>query len=135
MAGSWQSLPLPDDPTLAAWASAMNESGYWAYVLDATWRIVFVTDDVLLSFPSAEARTAMPVGHHYFSATAAQFRELMLGGSWAVPEFRRAVFSRWGNSVLASAPGGRDELRGIVDPELVDLVEDLEPEPVPLADT
>jgi class 3 adenylate cyclase len=46
MAGSFESLPLPDDPTLAAWAVALNEAGYWAYVLDASWRYAFATDDL-----------------------------------------------------------------------------------------
>src|SRR5262249_49304588 len=43
MAGSFESLPLPDDPTLAAWSAALNAPGYWAYLFDASWRYVFVT--------------------------------------------------------------------------------------------
>jgi class 3 adenylate cyclase len=35
-----------------------------------------------------------------------------------------------GPYVLSSTPGGRDELRRVVDPELVDLVDDLEPRSV-----
>jgi class 3 adenylate cyclase len=37
-----------------------------------------------------------------------------------------------GRHVLASTPAGREELRRSVDPELADLVEALEPEPVPV---
>ena len=72
MAESATSLPLPDDPVLAAWASALNETGHSAWVLDATWRFVFATDELRLSFPQLNrADTALPIGLHYFSAEAA----------------------------------------------------------------
>ena len=35
MAEDVRSLPLPADPVLASWASALNDAGYWAYVFDA----------------------------------------------------------------------------------------------------
>jgi hypothetical protein len=44
-----QSLPLPEDPVLAQCASAVNDAGYWAFVLDASWQLVFATDEVRLS--------------------------------------------------------------------------------------
>ena len=69
MAESATSLPLPDDPVLAAWASALNETGHSAWVLDATWRFVFATDELRLSW--GKAVKALPIGYHYFSAEAA----------------------------------------------------------------
>ena len=45
MSQSVESLPLPDHPVLAAWASALNATGYWASLLDAEWRCVFATDE------------------------------------------------------------------------------------------
>jgi hypothetical protein len=44
-----QTLPLPEDPVLAQCASALNDAGHWALVLDASWRVVFATDEVRLS--------------------------------------------------------------------------------------
>ena len=44
------------------------------------------------------------------------------------------LVARWflamGRYVLASTPGGREELRGLVDPELADLVDELQPHEV-----
>jgi class 3 adenylate cyclase len=42
-------------------------------------------------------------------------------------------FLNTGRYLLASTPGGRDELRRVVDPGLVDLVDELEPEDAPVA--
>jgi len=44
-----ESLPLPEDPLLATWASALNDAGYFANILDAGWRYVYDTDELLLS--------------------------------------------------------------------------------------
>jgi hypothetical protein len=35
MTERFESLPLPEHPLLAAWASMLNDAGYWAEVLDA----------------------------------------------------------------------------------------------------
>lgn len=117
---------------LAAWALALNETGHWAYVFDASWRYVFVTDEVRLSWGETGGQTAVPVGSHYLSVEASQYRSARIGGEWTKPEFRRARFLALGRYVLASTPGGRDELRRVVDPELADLVDELQPEDVPL---
>lgn len=42
--------PLPDDPTLAAAAAAMSESGQWGEIIDRDWRWVYITDDLRLSY-------------------------------------------------------------------------------------
>ena len=68
------SLPLPEDPALAAWASALNEAGYWAIVLDAAFRFVFFTDELLLSYRYAGASAAELIGSHFFSAESSRFR-------------------------------------------------------------
>jgi class 3 adenylate cyclase len=125
---SFETLPLPDDPVLAAWASALNDAGYWAYVLDAAWRYVFVTDELRLSWGDAGASAAVPIGSHFFSATAMQHRRVRaLGGPNTTEAGRRTNFLGLGGYVLASTPGGREELRRVVDPELVGLVDDLMP--------
>ena len=65
MAGFVKSLPLPDHPVLAAWASALNDAGHWAYVLDRSWRVVFVTDELALG-STEEAEASLPVGRNLF---------------------------------------------------------------------
>src|SRR5712691_11084714 len=65
-----ETLPLPDDPVLASWASALNDAGHWAYVLDAAWRYAFVTDELRSSLGDTGAVTVVPMGSHYLSAEA-----------------------------------------------------------------
>ena len=124
-----ESLPLPAHPLLRAWASALNENGYWATLLDAEWQHVFTTDELLLSYRDMGSPTTPPIGSHFFSA---EYRKFMaIPGSFASSEVRRAWFSDVGRYVLAGTPGGRDELRRLVDPELADLVDLLEPNGFP----
>jgi class 3 adenylate cyclase len=124
-------LPLPEDPVVAAWAVALNDAAEWAYVFDAEWRYVFVTDDLRTGFGEIGVRTAVPIGSHYFSAEGTQFRA-RLGGVYVAPMQRRARFLRLGPYVLASTHGGREELRRVVASELADLVEELQPQQLPV---
>ena len=125
MARPLKSLRLPDDPTLAAWASALNDAGFWAQIVDANWRYVFVTDELSVSY-QALGLPAVPVGAHLLSAEGVQYVLAELGGSWPSPAVRRAWFLTAGRYVTASTPGGREELRRLVDPELADLVDELQ---------
>ena len=129
MAESLRSLPFPDDPTLAAWASALNDAGYWAFLLDADWRYMFTTQELLFSYRDMGVPTTPPIGSHYFSAESRQFMGATLGGSWA--SVARAWFLDAGRYMLADTPGGREELRRVVDPEVADLVDQLEPQDLP----
>jgi class 3 adenylate cyclase len=126
-----KSLPLPDDPVLAAAASALNDAGYIAQVLDASWRFVFVTDEMMLSWAAMGVSMATPIGSHYFSVEATQHRRENFGVH-AVRDLYDAFFLNVGRYVLASTPGGRDELRRVVDPDLADLVDELEPSELPV---
>ncbi len=131
MAGSLKSLPFPDDPTLAAWASALNDAGYWAFLLDDRWRSVFVTDELRLSYGDTGDSSKQPIGAHYFSAESVRFAAATIG-ALVNRKDRRAQFLGLGRYVLASTPGGREELRGIVDPEFADLIDALEPQDLPV---
>jgi class 3 adenylate cyclase len=117
-------LALPGNPVLAAWASAVNEAGYWAYILDAAWRLVFVTDDLLMSLRNAGGQTAVPIGSHFYSTESMDF----YWSGTALAPIRRAMFKDVGGYVLAATPGGREQLRNLVDPELADLVDELQPQ-------
>ena len=122
MTGVVKSPSLPDHPILAAWASALNETGNWAEIVDANWRYVFVTDELSVT-RQALGLPAIPIGAHLLSAEGVQAE---LGGSWPSPEVRRAWFLTAGRYVLASTPGGREELRRLVHPEFADLVDELQ---------
>jgi len=128
-----ESLPLPDDPALAAWASALNATGHWANLLDAEWRFVFQTDELqkTLADMGGVSTARSQLGLHFFSEEVNQRNARVLGGAVTSREFRRPYFSKLGPYVLASTPGGRDELRRVVDPELADLVDELQPQPAP----
>src|SRR5215467_11660862 len=108
MTESLESLPLPEHPLLRAWASVLNDAGYWANVLDADWRYVFVTDELLSSYRDMGASATPPIGSHFFSAEARQFIAATVG--WA-SEVRRPWFLDAGRYMLAETPGGREEFR------------------------
>jgi class 3 adenylate cyclase len=128
---SGETFPLPEHPSLAAWASALNETGHWANVLDATWRFVFQTEELRKTFADMGRPSNAVLGSHFFSQEVNQRFAAAVGGPWAEPEFRRSYFSDLGPYVLAGTPGGRAELRRVIDPELADLVDELQPEAVP----
>jgi class 3 adenylate cyclase len=105
----------------------LNEAGYWAEIYDANWRYVFVTDEMLDSYRALGSVTAVPVGAHPLSAEGVRFVTETIGGSWPSPEVRRAWFRHAGRFALGSHSGDREELRRLVDPELADLVDELQP--------
>jgi class 3 adenylate cyclase len=128
---SLTTLPLPGDAALARWSSALNDAGYWAYVLDRGWRVAFVTDELRLSHGDTGDSTCVPIGHHWYGVEVSRFWKTAGSGAITSTEMRRALFSDLGPYVLGAEPGGRDALRDIVDGELTDLVDQLEPEDLP----
>jgi class 3 adenylate cyclase len=125
-----QPSALPDDPLLAEWAATLNTARHWAWIYDAGWRLVFVTDEFWLSM-GVSGSVTIPVGCHCLSAEFNRFGVAAHRGRSVVPEFRRARFLEFGPYVLASTPGGRDELRRVIDPEFADLIDELQPKDVP----
>jgi class 3 adenylate cyclase len=121
------SFALRDDPTLAAWASALNDAGDWAYLFDSAWRLVFVSEELRRNYLHLD----LPIGHHFYSPEVIDFRRGTIRGSYIDREFRRAQFLSLAPFVLATTRGGRDELRSIVDSEFVDLIDQLQPQEVP----
>src|SRR5437016_3116823 len=110
MERSLKALPLPDDPTLAAWASVLNEAGHWATVFDRQWRFAFVTDELRLTYGDRGEATIVPIGAHFFSTEAVRFREAT-GRQEATQEVPRLRFLDFGRYVLSGTPGGREALR------------------------
>lgn len=119
------SYPLPDDPALADAASALHDSGAWGQVVDHRWNLVYVTDELRLTFGGGEL-APFPIGHHYFSPESQLVSDRWrFGANSAV--LRRPVFAGFGPFVLADTPGGHDELRELVDPIYHDMINDLMP--------
>jgi class 3 adenylate cyclase len=125
----FETLPLPEDPTLAAYAAVLNETGHWANVKDAQWRGVFVTDELRLA--SGEEHDSVPpgLGEHSFGPSEVSEKETIYSGDWM--ESVRRTFRQQGPFILFDTPGGRDELRCVVDPALRDLVDEIEPVEAP----
>jgi class 3 adenylate cyclase len=127
----FEPLPLPAEPLLAEWAASLDEGGHWAQIYDAAWRLVYVTNETRLIAGDTGAVSSFYIGFHRFSTEATRFLVSVVRGDYVRSEFRRAQFLDLGPYVLATAPGGRDELRRLVDPEYAELVDELEPKDPP----
>jgi class 3 adenylate cyclase len=123
---------LPDDPTLAEFAVAFNDAGQWVDIVDPAWREVYMTDDARLMYGGRAGLAPYPVGAHIYGPEAVGMRMQWRGGQWPL-EINRRSFAAFGPWVLADTPGGREELRELVDPRLRDIVDELSPADPPAA--
>jgi class 3 adenylate cyclase len=121
-----ETCPLPDDPVLAEVAVAVRDARHWAQIVDAAWRVVYVTDDLRWGAGGMVERLPVVLGAHSFGAETVGSHERSRTGSIAV-ERAREVFEVLGPFVLADTPGGPEELRELVDPRLRDIVDALRP--------
>src|SRR4051794_36602245 len=64
-----EKCPLPEDPTLAALAQALNDAGQWAEITDAEWRCRYLTDEASLMY-GAGRFVPYPVGAFTFGPEA-----------------------------------------------------------------
>ncbi len=126
--GADHHCPLPADPTLAAVATAMEDTGQVAWIVDDRWRFVYVTDDArtLWADRAGGRLGTVAIGHHIFSGES-----LQVGSGWrfglTTVELWRAAFRTLGGLVLADTKGDRDQLRAVVDPALHDIIDELAP--------
>lgn len=117
---------MPDDPTLAAIAGALNDAGYWAIIVDRNWRNLYITDAQRLSEGGLLELAPFPIGVHICGPESVT--SLLAGrGRVNTLEAMRKRFEALGPYMLAAANGGREELREIVDPRLRDIVDQLSP--------
>jgi class 3 adenylate cyclase len=124
--GAQETCPLPEDPTLAAIARALNDAGYWAVIVDRHWRNLYMTDAQRLSEGGMLELLPFPVGVHINSPESLD--AFLAGrGRRNTLELMRARFEAGGHFQLAAAEGGREELRELVDPRLRDIVDRLSP--------
>lgn len=118
--------PLPDDPRLRAIALALNEGGWWAEVVDAEWRALYMTDEARRIYGGGGELAPYPLGVRAYGTEDVELRQSWRGGRWPLAVIR-ATFRVLGPFVLADTPGGRDQLRELVAPQLRDVVDDLSP--------
>lgn len=112
--------------TLATVAAALEQAGHWAEVVDSQWRMVHMTEDFRRSMGAIVDLAPAPLGEHYFGSAALAARERWPLGPNTL-ELLRPVFKALGPWALADTPGGREELRRLVDPRVRDIVDGLEP--------
>jgi class 3 adenylate cyclase len=107
-------------------AAALNAAGYWAELVDHEWRHAFTTDDLRSSWGMPLGLATVPLGAFYFGPQATRVR---LKGRWGpnTIEDQRVQFAAVGGWLLGDLPGGLDALTELLDPELHDFLDGLEP--------
>jgi class 3 adenylate cyclase len=118
--------PLPKDPVLAEVAGALRDTGHWAWAVDDRWHIAYATDELRLGFGAGVELAPWALGAHIFGPEAMNMSLRWRFGS-NTSELMRMLFAFLGGLVLADTPGGRDELRELVDPSLREMVDQLSP--------
>ena len=121
-----ESYALPADPALADAARAIRDAGHWAWIVDDRWRLVYASNEIRLSFGALVEYASFPIGVHVFGPSGSRRARGWRMGANSV-ELNRLLFRAVGGLTLTDTPGGRDELRDLVDPELRDIVDELTP--------
>jgi class 3 adenylate cyclase len=116
--------PLPTDPVLGAMAIAMRDAGQWGEIVDASWRWVYVTDDLRLSYGGLLGLADVVVGDHYMGSAAVDARLAWRAGPNTL-ELVRENLAALGGLMVADTAGGADELRVLVHPQVRDIVDRL----------
>jgi class 3 adenylate cyclase len=118
---------LPEHPLLRQAASALGGAGHFVWIFDREWRVVFMSDDARLMWASRNGDYApVALGHHLFSSDSMALRDEWRYGLTTVDLWRN-FFRQVGGIVLHDSAGGRNALRAVVDPVLVDLIDEIEP--------
>jgi class 3 adenylate cyclase len=117
--------PLPDDPVLAEWATAFRDMGDWGWIVDPSWKLRFITDEQRLSLAADVEMAPMLVGEHLFGPEMTEMSTQWLTHSGSLPwgDF----FANVGDLILADTAGGKAELRSVLDPLWVEMVDELSP--------
>lgn len=118
--------PLPANPILAGIASEFDAIGSCATFTDAEWFYVYATREYR-RWNNNPLVPVVPPQHWFGPEFTASTQKTFGSGHSRRPEFLSA-----GPFVLFETPGGRDVLRRRVDSSLVDLVDELDPEPPPM---
>jgi len=118
--------PLPEDPALADAARAIRDTGHWGWVTDDRWNVLWVSDELRLSFGALVELASFEIGTRLFGPGWVRATQGWRWGPNSV-ETNRLFLRGIGGLMLTDTPGGRDELRELVDPQLRDIVDELNP--------
>ena len=119
--------PLPDDPLRAEAAIALRDSGEYGMVVDDRWRLLYYSDQARLTDAGGGPMAPTAIGEYLFGPEFVRVSTEARFGAFATPVALRANFLGYGGLMLADTPGGKPELRDLVDSSLRDLVDDLSP--------
>jgi class 3 adenylate cyclase len=117
---------LPDDPELAQAAVAMRDTGHWGFLFDDQWRYLYVTDDMRRMLGGGNELAQWSVGHVVGSPEYVRDAQTWITGFDTIEQMRSQV-AVTGPLMLADLPGGRDELRELLDPVFRDMVDEFVP--------
>ena len=124
--GADEPCPLPDDPVLAEWATAMSDMGDWGWIVDVSWKLRFMTDEQRLSLAADVEMIPLLIGEYLFGPEMTRMSSTWLTGS-AQRQPLRGLFANVGGLVLADTADGKAELRSVLDPSLTEMVDELSP--------
>ena len=68
--GGQETCPLPEDPVLAAMATALNNAGQWAEIADPEGRVIYMTDEARLIYGGRVGLARVPLGLFSWGAEA-----------------------------------------------------------------
>lgn len=117
---------IPEHPVLAEYARALDDARQWAFIVDADWRVVFVTQDYRHIIAGLDGLARFGVGELVFSEQMVQISRNWRYGL-TTDERWSDLFVGMGGMMLADLPGGREELEAKVAQSLRPLVSSLEP--------
>jgi len=110
-------LPAPairqsgcEDPALAEVAAALRDTGHWGWIVDQDWRLVYVTDELRLTFGAGLELASFAIGEHFYGTEAMRASEEWRFGS-NTPELSRISFS---GSDVAHAKRAREKGWGVL---------------------
>jgi class 3 adenylate cyclase len=104
----------------------MDETGQWAWVVDADWRLVFVTDAVRYTYAGGTGAMAeFAIGRNVFGTENLEFARSWRFGPNST-ELMALILRGLGGWMLTDM-GGIEALHGAVDPDLWPVVEELSP--------
>ena len=113
---------LPDDPELSQAAAALRDAGHWGWLLDDECRVVFVTDDLRRAQAGGGELSRWRVGHIIGSPEYVSDVQTWFSKGFTSEQVRAQV-ALSGPLMLADLPGGREQLRGLLDPVFHDMVD------------
>ena len=121
---SGERLPhaLPGDPLLRQAAVSLRDAGHWGWVCDDKWRYVYVTDELRRMLGGADGLAQWSPGFVMGGPDYVSDAQTWLSGNYDAEQIRANV-AIVAPFMLADLPGGRDELRTLLDPMFHDIVD------------